>query len=447
MNRNANADSRQQLVWLVVAMIIFLAALLRFQAISSTTVDTPIRADARLYYFYALNIERWGVFSKAPPSETPPQPDAFAPPGLPFAFTPFIEFPPSDRMLFRFNTIQALLGCATVLLTFLFFRLFTTQATALGTAFLTAISPHLVVMTTYLLTETLFTFLLVAAVYLVAEALKRNNAAIGILAGLFVGLTALTRATTEYLPVFMTALLWVICDWQRFKRVVLPMALFSISVIIAWKIRNLVVTGALSDPTLMISTLHHGMYPDFMFNNLPESKGAPYRFDPGTAGFTDSVGGVIDEIVRRFSAHPLRYAYWYLLGKPTALLSWDMIDGMGDIFIYPVQKSPYFDHSLFQATRVIIYLLHVPLSVTAVVGCVLVAMRPRLLGIDGEQRLLATLAVILIAYFFAIHLLGAPFPRYGVPLRPFVYGFGLFTAVALFRKFQPIRLSNGQANT
>ena len=113
-----------------------------------------------------------------------------------------------------------------------------------------------------------------------------------------------------------------------------------------------------------------------------------------------------------------------------------MIDGMGDIFIYPITASPYLDHSLFTATRVIALWLHAPLSIAAVFGGGLALLCP-LASAHRSNRLPAQLVAILVLYFFAIHLVGAPYPRYGIPLRPLIYGFGLFTLISLTRNLVP----------
>lgn len=424
--------------WLFLAVITIIGAALRFQAISTTVIDAPLRADARIYYFAALNIERWGVFSQASPGNLAPKPDAFVPPGLPFAISPLVESPPTDRMLFRINTLQAILGSLTILLTFGFFRQFTTPAVALSAAMLTAISPHLVSLTTYLLTETLFTFLLMGGMFFLAYGWRKQNPLLAITAGILLGMSALTRSTTEYLPLILLFLLYWAADRRPFIRIIVPAAVTGLAVIAAWKLRNLMAIGALSDPTLMISTLQHGMYPNFMFNDIPESRGMPYRFDPFTKD-ASSVGAVLSELGHRLSETPLRYAYWYLIGKPVALLSWGLVVGMGEIFVYPVTASPYFHVPFFQGTWIVAKVLHAPLTIAAIAGSVVTIVKPNLLGLDRETRLPALLVAILITYFLAVHMVGAPFPRYGIPLRPIVYGYGLFSIVMLLKNLMQRR--------
>ncbi|MDR1463616.1 MAG: glycosyltransferase family 39 protein [Azoarcus sp.] len=425
---------------LFLIMIVLLGASLRFQAIGNTVVDQPVRADARIYYFTALNLKYWGVFSQAFPSRVAPEPGAFAPPALPYALVPFAEFPPTERMLFRFNSYQALLSTLTILSAYTLFRLLAGSAVALGAALLTALAPHLVVMTTYLLTETQFTFLLTSGMLALALGMRRTNPGWAILGGFLLGLSALTRSTTEYFPVFMAPFLFWTMGTRSFLRIGLPAIGAALIMIVAWKIRNLAAIGATSDPTLLINTILHGMYPDFMFNGIPESFGFPYRFDPFAAQ-PHTAGEVLQELSNRVREAPWTFAYWYLIGKPATLLSWNIIAGMGGIFVYPVEASPYLTLPFFQITESVSAYLHSPLTIAALAGCGVVLFRPRILGLNENNRHIAVLIVALILYFLAVHMMGAPFPRYGIPLRPIIYGFGLFTLVALGKKI-PLYLTS-----
>ncbi|MDR1934682.1 MAG: glycosyltransferase family 39 protein [Candidatus Accumulibacter sp.] len=427
-------------IFLALAMIVFLGASLRIQAISNTVVDQPVRADAMRYYFAALNLKYWNVFSHAPPGNSAPAPDAFLPPGLPFALVPFVENPPSERMLFRFNTWQVLLSTLTILAAYALFRLLAGVAVALLTALLTALSPHLVVMTTYLLTETQFTFLLLFGMLLLSWGRCRTRSKWAIMGGLLLGLSALTRPTTEYLPLFMAPFLFQAMGARSFLRIGLPALGSALAVIVAWKIRNIAMIGSASDPTLFVNTILHGMYPDFTFNNIPESFGFPYHFDP-FASQVHTTGEVLRELFQRASKDPWTFLYWYLIGKPVTLLSWNIIAGMGGIFVYPVTASPYLTSPFFQATELISAYLHPLLTIAALAGCGLVLFKPEIFRLSKGKRCIAMLVVALILYFLVIHMVGAPFPRYGIPLRPIIYGFGLFTLATLGKNLLPRLLS------
>ena len=57
------------------------AALLRGGYVATTTIKSPLRADAGQYAQYAENIVEHGVFSLDP--SDPPTPDSFRSPGFP----------------------------------------------------------------------------------------------------------------------------------------------------------------------------------------------------------------------------------------------------------------------------------------------------------------------------------------------------------------------------
>ena len=66
-----------------------------------------------------------------------------------------------------------------------------------------------------------------------------------------------------------------------------------------WLVRNKLSLGATGDPTLSVSSIHHGMYPGMMFDNQPESLGYAYKFDPMTPQRGKSVDLTRSEINRR----------------------------------------------------------------------------------------------------------------------------------------------------
>lgn len=434
---------------LLLAMIVLLGAALRLWVISDTTVKSPIRADAQRYYAGALNLKYWGVFSSTFSGTVAPPPGAAISPGTSVALMPFVEYPPTRRMLFRFNAYQAILSTLTILAAYALYRLLAggqradqspaaspphIDKGALLVALLIALSPHLISMTTYLLTETQFTFLLMFGLLALAWGIHRERPGWAVLGGVLLGLSALTRPTTEYLPLFMAPFLFWAMGPRPFLRIGLPALGSALAIIVAWKIRNLATIGALSDPMLFNDTILLGIYPDFMFNAMPESYAYPTRHDPFAAQ-APALSEVFQELFRRAREAPLTYAHWYLIGKPTALLSWKIVAGAGDIFIYPVAASPYLSSPFLQFTKTVSAYLHPFLTVAALIGCGIILFRPRLFGLNENSRCIAILIVSVVLYFLAVHMVGAPFPRYGIPLRPIIYGLGLFTLAMMGKTF------------
>ncbi len=70
---------------------------------------------------------------------------------------------------------QALLGVGTILIYLLIFRTYLRPALALSAAGLTAISPHLVNSSVYILTECFFTFLVGAGLLALIAGIQRRS--------------------------------------------------------------------------------------------------------------------------------------------------------------------------------------------------------------------------------------------------------------------------------
>lgn len=212
---------------------------------------------------------------------------------------------------------------------------------ALGAALLTTCSPHLISMTTYVLSETLFTFLALLSLWLLLGAAKAGRRTLASMAGLAIAAAALTRPTLQYFIVSAAVLLVLYGRHGTRRRLVVSLVIGFMVLFMPWQLQNLLVTGAASDSTLTINALHHGMYPDFRYQDRPKTTGFPYRFDPHNKEFSTGLSTVLKEIGRRFREEPARRLRWYLLGKPATLLSWDIIAGGSDAFAYPVRISPF----------------------------------------------------------------------------------------------------------
>jgi 4-amino-4-deoxy-L-arabinose transferase-like glycosyltransferase len=399
---------------------------LRLGAINTTVIDAPIRADATDYYSYALNLKYHHTYSRENFSSNAPQPDALRAPGYPTFLVPFVEYPPSKFMLWRISLAQALLDSITVILALSIFRRIMAEGWALGAAFLTAISPHLISSSTYLLTETLFTFLMMLSLWLVVKMTRNNSMTLSFVAGLVTAAAALTRPTLEFFIIPLTGMLLVTRDRSNTTRFVIPLLAGFVLAYSPWILRNLNAIGSTSDPTLMINGLHHGMYPDFRYNDIPESTGYPYRFDPRSKEISSSKESVLNEIRRRFKDEPARHLQWYLLGKPVSLLDWNNLEGNGDIFIYPVTASPYLSQPVYTLSHKYMKLLHWPLVILALAVSVVVWLPGFGKKLSVTTLFSARVLSLLMLYFIALHIVAAPFPRYGIPLRPVIYGLAMF---------------------
>ncbi len=431
MRTEAGSPARNKLVLVFVTLILLLGLDLRIRAAMETEVISPLRADAGQYFAYAYNLRNHGAYSRdfrglSDPNHEP-VPDALRSPGYPLFLAPFMKPPVTARTVLNVLVVQALLGGLLIVAAYYATRSFLPSWAALAVALLTALSPHLVNAGVYVLTETLFSVLvggLFAALAWLAR--KPDRPWLWLVAAGLIGAATLTRPTLQYFVVPLALVVGISSLIPRRRTAVIAVVLGFALVMVPWWARNQLTPGSAGDDTLKVGTLHHGMYPGFMYRDDPRSYGFPYRFDPNSKDIGSNMDAVLGEIYRRFSEQPARHLEWFLLGKPQALWSWNIVQGAGDTFVYPVSKSPYGEDPLFRLTRNAMAWLHPLVLILAVLGSVMPWLPPVARTLPPESRFLARITSLLLIYFTAVHMVGAPFPRYSVPVRPFLYAMSLF---------------------
>jgi 4-amino-4-deoxy-L-arabinose transferase-like glycosyltransferase len=436
--------------------LLILGLFLRLGAIGGSQVLSPIRSDAKEYFFYALNLKESATYSlsvPAPYTGVVPVPDAKRPPGYPVFMAALL----SDdwRRLDEASAIasirpvlygQALLSTLCILLVFLLGRLTLGNAAGLAAAALTAISPHLVNMNIYLLSEPLFTFYFLAALVFLLHGMREASArplVEFVLAGLLLAAATLTRPTTQYLP-YLLALAGAGLAPSRWRWWLGLVASYQLAVL-AWTLRNLAVTGASGDPTLLVGAIQAGSYPGMMYNHDPASLGIPYKFDPVLTDFS-SLAKALPVLLERAAAAPGEYLHWYAIGKLLAFFHWSSIPVgtveaapllvSGDIYVYPTLASPYAGSLLHVATYLGAKLLHYPLVLLALAGTLL-AWLPRPAARLGLQDPALRLLALCLAYVVGLHVIGFPIPRYAQPFLPLVYLLALALATQAWQRFRP----------
>lgn len=71
--------------------------------------------------------------------------------------------------------------------------------------------------------------------------------------------------------------------------------------------------------------------------------------------------------------------------------------------------------------------LHWPLVFLSLCATLLAWLPTRSLRLSEDNHFTLRLLSLLMIYFIVLHMVGAPFPRYGIPLRPIIYGVSLWT--------------------
>ena len=147
---------------------------------------------------------------------------------------------------------ENLIVCSQIIISLLSVCLFyflaaniTNQLTAFGGTVYYALYPARILSVNTILTETLFTFLLLLAVYLLFLFIKTNRQKYIIASGIIFGLSTLCRPIAMFYAVFFISVLAAILYesvFEKVKFIVLPFTLAVIAVIAPWSIRNTIVS-------------------------------------------------------------------------------------------------------------------------------------------------------------------------------------------------------------
>jgi len=417
-------------------LIIFATALqIRIQYVNQTVVDIPIRADARQYVVYAYNLFN-GTFSKDLPNGSAiPRPDSFRSPGYPlFIVLVFALGGDTENVVYA----QAVLSALAVLITFGIGIQFLPLWGSVFASVLVAISPHLISMTSYVLTETLFSFTFLLSIFLFILASKKHSTLLFIGSGLLFGYTYLINQTAIFVPFLFIFLILVrrIRGNKLLPKIVLFIIIYSVFPA-GWALRNTISLSphAPRGSDRAVKTLSHGSYPGFVYKNL-NLKYMPYKEDPMQPAFGSSFSNFRKILWTRFKERPVRYLSWYLFEKPYYLWSWNNLQsqvggnlgrGRGDVYVYPAKTSLYLTSAGANLSRNIMKYLHPAILVLALVGVFFVFIKYRSRKNNYYFYDWSIFLFFVIIYYTSLYTLFAPWPRYSVPLRPELYLFVLWT--------------------
>jgi 4-amino-4-deoxy-L-arabinose transferase-like glycosyltransferase len=118
----------------------------------------------------------------------------------------------------------------TVLLSFTLARFFMPFMWSAGTAILVMFSPHMIVMSAYLLTETLFTFTVLLALVLIAASIKVGKTWLYLLSGLTLGASILIRPVIALFPIVCAFIYLVRGGWKVREKLVATLAFLVLSI-------------------------------------------------------------------------------------------------------------------------------------------------------------------------------------------------------------------------
>ena len=430
----------------VLALLFACGLALRVGFVHTTKLAEPIHSDALQYLAYASNLVDRGVYSKD--TTAPPTPDSFRAPGYPMlvALSLWIAADDgvgTDNAAYRFLLdVQAVLGALMVPLTFALGRRFLPTWAAVVAAGAVALSPHLVSLTFYVLTAPLYGLLALAGVTAFTIALEKRRVAWFAGSGLLLSGAFLTNSTALPLPLIFAGLALTLCGFTRgssdWRRVATHLAVFIavfFTLPAAWSVRNAVNVpdGARTGSDRAFSTMTHGIYPGWVHED-PRLRYYAYRDDPQAKEIRSSLGSFARILWERVRERPARYLSWFLVEKPYYGWSWNILQGEGDVYVYLTKASLYRANALADATRRTMKLLHPLVLIATCLGLPLCLVGLR--SLRGSALLVATpvLLAALVVYYTAVFVVFAPWPRYSIPLRPELYLFAMWSALAVARR-------------
>jgi hypothetical protein len=395
------------LAFSALLVVLIFGSTLRYQAFAQSKVPLYPHGDAAKYFLYAYNLSNFGIYGygelKVLPADTDKaiaqeviKPDAINTPGYPLYLSLFLGGTYTEEQRDRALFGQVLLSSLTILLAYAAFspigRIY-----GIGVATLTALSPHLINQNLFLLTETLFCFLLMVFVWVISRMDAKSRLPWFFFAGLLLTMATMTRPWIQaYLFVYSG---YLFLSKLRFSSRQIIFVLIGAAITASpWLIRNSLSLGIAADG----------------------------GFDPMSSELGESLGVTVGEIARRAKAEPFKYAQWYLAGKIQSVLSWKIIAGADAIFVYHVGDSPYFELPRFYLSAYYMEKSHPVLMFLALIGTLIVWLPMRPQRQLAEQVFFLRAVSLLVLYFLALHMIVAPYPRYSIPMRPILYAMALY---------------------
>ena len=404
--------------------------------------------DSSEYALLTQNLANYGAYSLSPDFSVP---EMFRTPGYSVFLAPLYAMDNSFYLAI-FAQILLVLGCA-----FLIYEIgkkFLPEFWAILCALFFALDPTTIFYSLSIFSDTLFTFLVLLAVYLlfVREKIGWWEYA---LAGLVLGFGALVRSAGEYLVIiFALFALYEAVKRVSFRKAILLALLFLVSafaVIAPWYVRNFQESGAIGLSTTGPQALllygvkdfemrKHGVTEEAFTNEIKDRLKVNDMAELRSVAYSK---GMMEIVKEKIFADPINYGIYHISGSINLFLSSSLRDvtlnlpklesalssvgliGKNDVNIkafftvdplraiwYSITAEP-----LFTFERVL-RLLGLQLALAVVVYAFF----------KRRMSTLFVLMVVIVAYT-ALVIGPVSYPRYRIPLEPFLY---LITAFGMF---------------
>lgn len=217
----------------VLVMALVLGVAVRVAILAKTGALGAQIVDEQHYSQIAQNIVAGNGFAWGPG-----EPTSIRPPLYPGLLAAVWTLSPNNLQAIR--VLQMLLTLATAVLVYILGSRIYDPAVGAWAAAATWLYPSLIFANFLILTETLFTFLLIAFVLLAVLLVQTPRASAAFACGITLGLAALTRSILWPLPLILCPLLTVLIRGSLPRRILLPALVFAgYAVVVApWAARN-----------------------------------------------------------------------------------------------------------------------------------------------------------------------------------------------------------------
>ena len=436
------------IIYICLFIILAFGSFIRYEYNSNIFVREPLVGDAMEYYIYGYNLYKNEVFSKTiPDGKNEIKPDSFRSPGYPFliALTNFIvdKYTGIENPIFsklRYKAIiymQVVMSIITILLAFLLARFYLPDYWALIAALFTALSPHLVTMSGYVLSETSTAFFILLSLYFFQRGIVFRKTIDFIISGLFFGCTYLINESLIILPILLFLGYFVYLKLMKrseinkiFLKSIMCFIIIFMIFPISWNIRNYIsIKGSLlTSGSRALYALSYGTYPDFKYKT-EQYRYFPQFEDPQQPEYRKSLENFINIFSDRFKEDPYKYITWYLLKKPFYFWNWNLLEGQGDIYVYYILP----DTSIFISTiygysiKMIMLLFHPFILLFTALGGIFLIINYKKIGEYIGFVKIPSLILILIIYVTVIYTIFSSLPRLSIPYRPELYIFSLWS--------------------
>lgn len=416
--------------------------------------------DSSEYALLTQNLADYGAYSLSPDFSVP---EMFRSPGYSFFLAPLYALDNSFYFAI-FAQILLVVGCA--LLIYEIGKKFLPEFWALICGLFFALDPTTIFYSLSIFSDTLFTFLTLLAVYLlfIREKIGWGEYA---LAGLVLGFGALVRSAGEYLVIiFAVFALYEAVKRVSFRKAILLTLLFLVSafaVVAPWYVRNFQESGAIGLSTTGPYTFLFYHVKDFEMRKHGVSEEAfiaevKNRLQVSETSELRNIAyskGMMDIVKEKIFADPINYGIYHISGSINLFLSSSLRDltlnlpnlekalssagliGKNDVnikafFSVDPLKAVWYSMTsepLFTFERLLrLFGLQFALAVVAYAF------------FKRRFSTLFLLMTVIVAYT-ALVIGPVSYPRYRIPLEPFLY---LLTALSVFCFFPKLASKDEQ---